>query len=122
MASGINTTFRQVGIATGIAALGAVFQSQVQSHLAASLKQLPGGILHPLSEAVATIGPKASARAPAAQRHMVADAARSAFIGGLNDILVIAVIVAFVGALLALLLVRQSDFVQSAPQGEPVAA
>jgi predicted MFS family arabinose efflux permease len=122
MASGINTTFRQVGIATGIAALGAVFQSQVQSHLAASLKQLPGGILHPLSEAVATIGPKAAARAPAPQRHMVAEAARSAFIGGLNDILVIAFIVAFVGAVLALLLVRQSDFVTSAPQGEPVAA
>jgi EmrB/QacA subfamily drug resistance transporter len=28
MASGINNTFRQVGIATGIAALGAIFQSQ----------------------------------------------------------------------------------------------
>ena len=26
MASGINSTFRQVGIATGVAALGAVFQ------------------------------------------------------------------------------------------------
>ncbi len=30
MASGINSTFRQVGIATGIAGLGAVFQSRVQ--------------------------------------------------------------------------------------------
>ncbi len=29
MASGINNTFRQVGIATGIAGLGAVFQHQV---------------------------------------------------------------------------------------------
>ncbi len=29
MASGINSTFRQVGIATGIAGLGAVFQHQV---------------------------------------------------------------------------------------------
>jgi predicted MFS family arabinose efflux permease len=28
MASGINNTFRQVGIATGIAGLGAIFQSQ----------------------------------------------------------------------------------------------
>src|SRR6185437_13197426 len=32
MASGINNTFRQVGIATGIAALGAVFQSRIASH------------------------------------------------------------------------------------------
>jgi hypothetical protein len=29
MASGINNTFRQVGIATGIAALGAIFASRV---------------------------------------------------------------------------------------------
>ena len=29
MASGINSTFRQVGIATGIAGLGAVFQHSV---------------------------------------------------------------------------------------------
>jgi len=122
MASGINTTFRQVGIATGIAALGAIFQSQVQSRLLSGLPRLPNGVLSPLSEAVASIGPKAAARAPAAQRHAVADAARSAFVGGLNDILLIAAIVAFVGALLALVLVRQSDFVGHAPQGEPVVA
>ena len=29
MASGINNTFRQVGIATGIAALGALFESTI---------------------------------------------------------------------------------------------
>ena len=34
MGSGINSTFRQVGIATGVAGLGAVFQSQVNSKLA----------------------------------------------------------------------------------------
>ena len=33
--SGINATFRQVGIATGIAALGAIFQHQVAAHTAA---------------------------------------------------------------------------------------
>ena len=38
MASGINNTFRQVGIATGIAALGAIFQSRIASHLAASAR------------------------------------------------------------------------------------
>jgi EmrB/QacA subfamily drug resistance transporter len=36
MASGINNTFRQVGIATGIAALGAILQSQAGSAVAAS--------------------------------------------------------------------------------------
>ena len=33
MGSGINSTFRQVGIATGVAGLGAIFQSQVNSKL-----------------------------------------------------------------------------------------
>src|SRR5207253_1122297 len=32
MASGINNTFRQIGIATGIAALGAIFQAKVGAH------------------------------------------------------------------------------------------
>ena len=41
MASGINSTFRQVGIATGVAALGAVFQSQVTSKLAELAPQAP---------------------------------------------------------------------------------
>ena len=44
MGSGINTTFRQVGIATGVAALGAVFQSRVDSKLrrAAAERARPG--------------------------------------------------------------------------------
>ena len=39
MGSGINTTFRQVGISTGVAGLGAVFQSRIDSKLA---EVLPG--------------------------------------------------------------------------------
>jgi predicted MFS family arabinose efflux permease len=35
-ASGVNSTFRQVGIATGIAALGAIFQHQIASTLGGS--------------------------------------------------------------------------------------
>src|SRR5205085_6743414 len=41
MASGINSTFRQVGIATGIAALGAIFESQLSSRLAPALAGTP---------------------------------------------------------------------------------
>ena len=41
MASGINTTFRQIGIATGIAGLGAIFQSHVSSTLATELAGTP---------------------------------------------------------------------------------
>ena len=39
MGSGINSTFRQVGIATGVAGLGAVFQSQVNSKIGEMLPQ-----------------------------------------------------------------------------------
>ena len=40
MASGANNTFRQVGIATGIAVLGAVFQSQIVAHTTAALNKI----------------------------------------------------------------------------------
>ncbi|MEA2190673.1 MAG: hypothetical protein QOI73_794, partial [Solirubrobacteraceae bacterium] len=43
MASGISSTFRQVGIATGIAGLGAVFQSQVSDRLGTALANSAGG-------------------------------------------------------------------------------
>src|SRR6185437_14637287 len=37
MASGINNTFRQVGIATGVAGLGAVFQHEIATKTSAAL-------------------------------------------------------------------------------------
>jgi hypothetical protein len=64
MASGTNNTFRQIGIATGVAALGAIYQSYGDP------------------------------------------------IDGLNAILVAGAIVAFVGALVGLTLVRSEDFVR----------
>ena len=44
-------------------------------------------------------------------RGVVEEAARRAYIDGLNEILVVAAVLAFVGAALALLLVRRRDFV-----------
>ncbi len=46
MASGTNNTFRQVGIATGIAVLGAIFQSQIVSHTRTALQASPLGSGH----------------------------------------------------------------------------
>ena len=107
MASGINNTFRQVGIATGIAALGAIFQSRIASSLAASNTSF--GISYPTAQGVASgyvhFGDQAQTTA-----------AHTAFISGLNTILVVSAIVVFVGAILAFLLVRQKDFVASGPE------
>jgi EmrB/QacA subfamily drug resistance transporter len=110
MGSGINTTFRQVGIATGVAGLGAVFQGQVDSKLSQLVPRAPDG----LGEAVASGGSRAVAELPLPPAiHAKATAAADvAFVSGMNEILVIGAIICFVGAVLGFLLVRSEDFVQ----------
>jgi EmrB/QacA subfamily drug resistance transporter len=52
VASGINDTFRQVGIATGTAALGALFLGRAQDHIAAALPGSTHAAARGLAEAV----------------------------------------------------------------------
>ncbi len=120
MGSGINTTFRQVGIATGVASLGAVFQSQVDSKLSALLPHAPAG----LGEVVSSGGSRAAAAlAPAGQRAEIVHASKVAFVSGFNEILLIGSILSFVVAAAGFLLVRQTDFVQPTDAvAEPAAA
>jgi EmrB/QacA subfamily drug resistance transporter len=120
MGSGINTTFRQVGIATGVAGLGAIFQSQVASKLSSLMPGAPSG----LGEVVASGGSRAAvAAAPPGQRAEVAHAAGVAFASGFNEIILIAAILSFVVAGLGFALVRSRDFVQPTEGvAEPVAA
>jgi EmrB/QacA subfamily drug resistance transporter len=109
MGSGINTTFRQVGIATGVAALGAIFQSRVDSKLSELLPHAPSG----LGELVASGGSKAAGEVtPQALRPAVEHASDVAFVSGFNEIILIAAILSFVGAALGFLLVRSRYFVQ----------
>jgi len=110
MGSGINTTFRQVGIATGVAALGAVFQAQINSKLSEQLPNAPKG----LGEVVASGGSRAVAALPLPPAiHVKAvHAADVAFVSGLNEVILIGAILSFVGAILGFTLVRQRDFVQ----------
>jgi EmrB/QacA subfamily drug resistance transporter len=110
MGSGINTTFRQVGIATGVAGLGAVFQGKVDSELSELLPKAPSG----LGEAVASGGSRAVAELPLspAVHAKAADAADVAFVHGMNSILLIGAVICFVGAALGFWLVRSEDFVQ----------
>jgi EmrB/QacA subfamily drug resistance transporter len=115
MGSGINTTFRQVGIATGVAGLGAVFQSQINSKLAELLPNAPSG----LGEVVASGGSRAVSelRLPPAIHAKAVHAADIAFVSGFNKVILIAAIISFVGAALGFALVRSRDFVQ--PTGGP---
>jgi EmrB/QacA subfamily drug resistance transporter len=123
MASGINSTFRQVGIATGIAALGAIFESQLSTRLAPALAGTPvAAHAHTVAHAVAGGGAQSVlARVPPGQRAAATHAIHSAFAGALNDILIVAAVVAFVGAVLALALIRSRDFATYGAR-EPVQA
>jgi EmrB/QacA subfamily drug resistance transporter len=118
MGSGINTTFRQVGIATGVAGLGAVFQARVDSKLSELLPNAP----HGLDELVASGGSQAVATAHVAgsSSGQVSRAADVAFVSAFNEIILIAAILSFVGAAMGFALVRSSDFVEpSAPPPDP---
>jgi EmrB/QacA subfamily drug resistance transporter len=110
--SGINATFRQVGIATGIAALGAFFQHRVTSEILGS--GLPGAasIAHNVSSGQT---PNSLASLGVQQRLQVETAVHGAFVAGLNEILWIGAGTAAVGAILAFALVRGRDFLQSGP-------
>jgi EmrB/QacA subfamily drug resistance transporter len=123
MASGINNTFRQVGIATGIAALGAIFESAITNKLAPKLAGTPvAGHAAQIAHAVAAGGaPKVLASVPAPDRAQAAAAIHSAFASAMNEIMLVGAIIALAGAVFASLLVRRSDFVTyGAP--EPAAA
>ena len=122
MASGINSTFRQVGLATGIAALGAIFESQLSRKLAPRLAGTPAaGHAHQVAHAVAAGGAQSVIHSvPPANRAAAGLAVHGAFAGALNDILLIAGIVALAGSVLALVLVRARDFaVYRAPEVAP---
>ncbi|HZO05117.1 MAG TPA: MFS transporter [Solirubrobacterales bacterium] len=110
MGSGINTTFRQVGIATGVAGLGAVFQGRVDSKLHELVPNAPDG----LGEVVASGGSRAVSELPLppALHDKAVHAADIAFVSGFNTIILIAALISFVGAAAGFLLTRQKDFVQ----------
>ena len=119
MAAGINDTFRQVGIAVGIAAWGAIFLGRGADkveQLTAGTPAASGERPRQLVEAVSSGNlDTALASVPAGSREDVANAAREGFLSGLNEILLLGGIMAIAGALVALWLVRESDIEREAP-------
>jgi len=111
MASGVNTTFRQVGIATGIAALGSIFTSAIGDHLAGALPPSLAGSAGTMVDAVRQ-GSVAQllASVPVADRAAVGVALRSSFAAALNELLYVTAGLAIFGAVCAVLLIRRKDF------------
>ncbi len=109
MASGINSTLRQVGTATGIAALGAIFTAHLRNTVSHRLAATPLAA-HAHAIAAGIGGPQASGVRPGlttAARQVVATAARAGFADSLNTILLIG---AAVAAVASLTLIRGRDF------------
>jgi EmrB/QacA subfamily drug resistance transporter len=125
MASGVNSTFRQVGIATGIAALGSIFSQQVSDAVRPELaSKVPPQALDGLTAALSggQVQPAAQAAQGAAAQQGGASAGQQAFdliqqvgtsavVDALNHITLIAAVFAFVSGVASLVLIRQQDFV-----------
>ena len=112
MASGINSTFRQVGIATGIATLGSIFSHQVASSIQSAVAGTPAASKAGAVSTAVTNGQIGVVikHTPPAVRDTVGHAATSAFVSALNDITLIAAIIAAVAGVLCLFLIRAKDF------------
>ena len=109
MASGINDTFRQVGIALGVAVWGAIFLSAGSSKVQ-ELTGLGADRSREIVEATSSGNlDQALTQVPAGSRAQVADAAREGFIAGFSIISVLGAVLAFAAAIGAFLLVRERD-------------
>jgi hypothetical protein len=121
MASGINSTFRQVGIATGIAAWGAIFQHVVRDEFVklasgAGLRP-PAGQTGSVADFIAFGGARRSGNP------QLARLGEQAYVAGLNHLLLLAGLLAFAGAAACALLIRRTGFVSApAPAGARAAS
>ncbi|MGB7448802.1 MAG: MFS transporter [Ornithinimicrobium sp.] len=113
MASGVNSTFRQVGIATGIAALGSIFSRIVSSDITDQLRGTPAAGQADAISAAVTGGQidRVVQMAPQAFQATLEQVATVGFVDALNQITLIAAATAFVASVLCLGLIRQRDFV-----------
>jgi len=123
MASGINDTFRQVGVAVGIAAWGAIFVGRGAdrvSELAAGTPAASGERPRELVEATSSGNlDGVLASVPPRAQDTVANAAGEGLLTGLNEVLVLGAVLSLVGAVLALWLVREEDIDREPVEPKP---
>lgn len=112
MASGINSTFRQVGTATGIALLGTLFASRLSDAISGAASGTPVASKSSSLAGLVQSGQlnKALQTFPKAQIPMVEKIAATGFTSALNDILLISSIATLVTAAAAFALIRNKDF------------
>jgi hypothetical protein len=122
MAAGINDTFRQVGVAVGIALWGAIFLGRGTDkveQLAAGSPAADGDRARELVEAASSgTLDQAVGGLPPQAREVAASAAREGFVAGLNDVLMLGGVLSIVGAVLALWLVRERELEREAAESK----
>jgi EmrB/QacA subfamily drug resistance transporter len=110
MAAGINDTFRQVGVAVGIAVWGAIFVGRGADRVTELVPGASGERPRQLVEAASSGNlDQVLGAVPPDARGAVSNAAREGFLAGLNDVLMLGGLVSFAGAVLVLWLVRERE-------------
>jgi EmrB/QacA subfamily drug resistance transporter len=125
MAAGINDTFRQVGIAVGIAAWGAIFLGAGASKTQeVAGNAISGDEARGLVEATSSGAlPQAVGNLPQNVQAKVQSAAEQGFLHGLNEILLFGALLAFAGAAAALWMIREGDIErEGVVEGQPLEA
>ncbi|HWD24639.1 MAG TPA: MFS transporter [Acidimicrobiales bacterium] len=111
VASGVNSTFRQVGIATGTAALGGILTSSSRDTIVTALESTSlGAHAHQIANSI-VVSAGAPISAPAGARATIAHVAQLGFDSGLNEVFVVGAAIAFAGAVSTAILIRHRDFV-----------
>jgi MFS family permease len=114
MASGVNTTFREIGIATGTAIYGSIFASALRAKLGQALAGVPSLEQH-LARVVTAVQQGDAARAisavPGSLRAPLSVAVHASFASALDVLLVVSGSLALIGAVGSGLLIRRQDFV-----------
>src|SRR5215213_10182418 len=124
MASGINDTFRQVGISVGIATWGAIFLSRGADEVVevvgpdspAAFGERPRELVEATSSGALD---QVLTTVPGPAQGTVSAAATDGFLAGLNEILLLGGLLCFAGALVALWLVREDEIERESLDEDP---
>ncbi|SDO84981.1 drug resistance transporter, EmrB/QacA subfamily [Nakamurella panacisegetis] len=110
MATGTVNTFRQIGLAAGVAALGSIFTAHVTSAMDTRVSALPLTVSarDELASAVGSGGGvQVASHVPGAISAQVAEAARAATAGGVNAVFVVGAVAAAAVAVISFVLMQR---------------
>ncbi|MFF2412032.1 MFS transporter [Streptomyces sp. NPDC058092] len=121
VASGINETFQQVGIAVGIAGVGAFFQNRVTSGFTGSKagEQLGHGRAEEAAHAISSGSLETVADGSGALREQMLRAGQDAYMDAFHSAMNICAVLGFVAALIGFLVIRTKDLHYSALSNIP---